>query len=84
MRKILIASATQCSTGALLRILRHGGLQPRIKEDASHHARRGKNAEVFLINTGKELETYVEMPKVRTLLQEGAAKPLLRKSTGNS
>lgn len=48
-------------------MLRHGGLQPRIKEDASHHTRRGKNAEVFLINTGKELETYVEMPKVRTL-----------------
>ena len=60
------ASAAQCSTGALLRMLRHGGSQPRIKEGvlrmlrhggsqprikegASHHARRGKNAEAFLI-----------------------------------
>ncbi len=25
------------------------GSQPRIKEGASHHARRGKNAEAFLI-----------------------------------
>jgi hypothetical protein len=25
------------------------GLQPRIKEGASNHARRGKNAEAFLI-----------------------------------
>ncbi len=48
-RKRLKASATQCSTGALLRMLRHGGSQPRIKEGASHHARRGKNAEAFLI-----------------------------------
>ena len=30
-------------------MLRHGGSQPRIKEGASHHARRGKNAEAFLI-----------------------------------
>ena len=43
------ASATQCSTGALLRTLRHGGSQPRIEEGTSHHARRGKNAEAFLI-----------------------------------
>ena len=42
------ASATQCSTGALLRMLRHGGSQPRKEEGASHHARRGKNAEAFL------------------------------------
>ena len=42
------ASAPQCSTGALLRMLRHGGSQPRKKEGASHHARRGKNAEAFL------------------------------------
>ena len=27
-----------------------GGSQPRIKEGASHHARRGKNAETFLID----------------------------------
>ena len=31
-------------------MLRHGGSQPRIKEGASHHARRGKNAEAFLIS----------------------------------
>ena len=42
------ASAPQCSTGALLRMLRHGGSQPRKEEGASHHARRGKNAEAFL------------------------------------
>ena len=42
------ASATQCSTGALLRMLRHGGSQPYREEGASHHARRGKNAEAFL------------------------------------
>ena len=30
-------------------MLRHGGSQPRIKEGASHHARRGKNAEAFLM-----------------------------------
>ena len=30
---------------------RHGGSQPRIKEGASHHARRGKNAKAFLILT---------------------------------
>jgi len=35
--------------------LKHGGSQPRIKEGASHHARRGKNAEAFLIvgNSGQ-------------------------------
>jgi len=49
-RQRLKASAAQCSTGALLRMLRHGGSQPRIKEGASHHARRGKNAEMFLIH----------------------------------
>jgi hypothetical protein len=27
-----------------------GGSQPRIKEGASHHALRGKNAETFLID----------------------------------
>ena len=43
------ASATQYSTGSLLRILRHGGLQPRIKKGASHHKMRGKNAEAFYI-----------------------------------
>ena len=42
------ASATQCSTGALLLMLRHGGSQPCKEEGASHHARRGKNAEAFL------------------------------------
>ena len=29
---------------------RHGGSQPRIKEGAFHHARRGRNAEAFLIS----------------------------------
>ena len=29
-------------------MLRHGGSQPRKEEGASHHARRGKNAEAFL------------------------------------
>ena len=42
------ASATQCSTGALLRMLRHGGSQPRKQAGASHPARCGKNAEAFL------------------------------------
>ena len=46
------ALATQCSTGALLRMLRHGGSQPRKEEGASHPARRGKNAEAFLIYLG--------------------------------
>ena len=32
----------------LLRMLRHGGSQPRKEEGASHPARRGKNAEAFL------------------------------------
>ena len=32
----------------MLRMLRHGGSQPRKEEGASHHARRGKNAEAFL------------------------------------
>jgi len=31
------------------RLKASGGSQPRIKEGASHHARRGKNAEAFLI-----------------------------------
>ena len=35
-------------------MLRHGGSQPRIKEGASHHARRGKNAEAFLIIAGND------------------------------
>ena len=30
-------------------MLRHGGSQPRNDEGASHFARRGKNAEAFLI-----------------------------------
>ena len=33
----------------MLSMLRHGGSQPRIEEGTSHHARRGKNAEAFLI-----------------------------------
>ena len=33
-----------------------GGSQPRKKEGASHHARRGKNAEAFL-NLGKQWMT---------------------------
>ena len=38
------ASATQCSTGALLRMLRHGESQPRKQEGASHvsAARQGR------------------------------------------
>ena len=40
-------SAAQCSTGALLRMLRHGVSQPREWEGVSHLARRGKNAEAF-------------------------------------
>ena len=44
-------------------MLRHGGSQPRIKEGASHHARRGKNAEAFLINL-----TGDNMRKVSTIL----------------
>ena len=31
-------------------ISKHGGSQPRIEEGASRDARRGKNAEAFLIN----------------------------------
>ena len=50
----LNASAAQCSTGALLRMLRHGGSQPRNDEGASHFARRGKNAEAFLIENIKK------------------------------
>ena len=42
------ASAAQCSTGALLRMLRHGGSQPCKEEGASHPALREKNAEAFL------------------------------------
>ena len=41
-------------------MLRHGGSQPRNDEGASHFARRGKNAEAFLINhlkTGIVIET---------------------------
>ena len=49
-------SASQCSTGALLRILKHGGSQPRNKEGASHHARRGKNVEAFLIHVILEIK----------------------------
>ena len=44
-----IKSAAQCSTGELLRMLRHGGSQPRKREDVSHLARRVRNARVFLI-----------------------------------
>ena len=33
----------------MLSMLRHSGSQLRIEEGASHHARRGKNAEAFLI-----------------------------------
>ena len=38
-----------------------GGLQPRIEEGASHHARRGKDAEAFLINEiyGMPLDSIV-------------------------
>ena len=43
------ASAAQCSTRALLRMLRHGGSQPRNQEGALHLAWRGKNAKAFLI-----------------------------------
>ena len=31
-------------------MLRHGGSKPCIKESVSQHARRGKNAEAFLIH----------------------------------
>jgi len=54
-RQRLNASAAQCSTGALLRMLRHGGSQPRNDEGASHFARRGKNAEAFLIPDLRDL-----------------------------
>ena len=36
--------------GAEGRLKASGGSQPRIKEGASHHARRGKNAEAFLMS----------------------------------
>jgi hypothetical protein len=36
-------------------MLRHGGSQPRNDEGASHFARRGKNAEAFLIPDLRDL-----------------------------
>ena len=42
------ASAAQCSTGALLRMLRHGRSQPYREEGVLHHARRSTSAERFL------------------------------------
>ncbi len=42
------ASAAQCSTGALLRMLRYGGSQPRKQEGASYPARHGGNVGAFL------------------------------------
>ena len=49
-------SATQCSNGELCSMLRHGESQPRIKEGASHHALRYKNAEAFLIHVILEIK----------------------------
>jgi len=47
------------------RLKASGGSQPRIKEGASHHARRGKNAEAFLIDVdcaiGMEWEANVKL-----------------------
>ena len=52
-------------------MLRHGGSQPRIREGASHHARRGKNAEAFLID-----KTAKVTPNEKsTLTQKGTAAP---------
>ena len=38
-----------CISLAMAAKNRHSGSQPRIKEGASHHARRGQNAEAVLI-----------------------------------
>ena len=43
------ASAAQCSTGALLRMLRHGESQPHNQEGASYSAWCGRNVGAFVI-----------------------------------
>ena len=54
MRKVILVSDMGYKPASEIKslsytMLRHGESQPRIKEGASHHARRGKNAEAFLI-----------------------------------
>ena len=47
-----------------------GGSQPRNDEGASHFARRGKNAEAFLISVSVEagdLSGYGQVPRLRVV-----------------